>query len=168
MTACLVLAEVATLSCNSMAPAGFWRSFQKAFIVSQKSDQGPWGGWRWVEWRSDRPGTFRESNVRDFAERNGWKCSDRSEYSAQELATWHGRRRPIFPLLYPIDRGPTYYVDVERFPRTISVDSVVLKCDSGWTRSDPTGTAPSLVTAYGYIHISNDGRQMAVYHMWGE
>jgi len=45
-------------------------------------------------------------------------------------------------------------------------DSVVLKCDSGWARSDPTGETSDLVTAYGMIHLSKDGREMAAWIYW--
>src|SRR5262245_54310473 len=109
LVAWLILVQVATLSCYSLVPAGFWRSYRKAFIANQESDQGPWGGWRWVQWRADQPGTFRESDVRDFAERQGWQCVERFQFAARELVAWQSSHHPIFPLLYPIDHGPAYY-----------------------------------------------------------
>jgi hypothetical protein len=149
--------------------ASFWKGYLSEFIVAQQSDQGPWGGWRWIQWQAAKPGTFQESAVRAFAERKGWKCVQRDEYTAKTVATWVTfKGQPNFPLLYPMDHGPDYYQPSERFARHISSDSVVLKCDSGWMRSDPVGHEPNLVTAYGLIHLSKDGRGMAVYHLWGE
>jgi hypothetical protein len=164
----VVLAQALVLSCSSAMPAGFWSSYRKDLIVNLNSDQGPWGGWRWVEWRAEQAQTFREADVRLFAEKKGWKCSEREEYSTAQLTHWQYGHRPIFPLLYPTDRGFDYFSGVARFPRTIASDSIVLKCQTGWMRSNPTGHDPELVTAYGFIHLSKDGREMAVYHLWGE
>jgi hypothetical protein len=165
-----VLVLVVASACGRFGgAASFWNWYQKEFIVAKRSDQGPWGGWRWIEWRADQPGTFQESAVRDFAERRGWHCVQRDEYAAKTVGTWVTfKGQPIFPLLYPMDQGPDYYQPSERFPRHISSDSVVLKCDSGWTRKNPVDKNPDFVTAYGLIHLSTDGREMAVYHLWGE
>jgi len=157
-------------ACGSVGgAASFWKGYRSEFIVAQRSDQGPWGGWRWIQWRSDLPGTFQEPALRTFAERRGWRCAQRDEYTAQTVGTWLTRKgQPIFPLLYPMDHGPDYYQPSERFPREISSDSVVLKCETGWMRTDPLGKDPDLVTAYGLIHFSKDGRGMAIYDLWGE
>ncbi|HYV84730.1 MAG TPA: hypothetical protein VFB49_02365 [Patescibacteria group bacterium] len=168
--AILAVCLVGASACGPVGGAArFWNGYRSEFIVAQQSDQGPWGGWRWIQWRADSPGTFQESAVRAFAESKGWKCVQRDEYSAKEVGTWvTWKGQPIFPLLEPMDRGPDYYQQPERAPRHISSDSVVLKCDSGWMRSDPVGHDPDLVTAYGFIHLGQDGREMAVYHLWGE
>ena len=60
---------------------------------------------------------------------------------------------------------PGYDRAREEFPRHIAGDSVVLKFDSRWMREDP-GTN-EMSTAYGYLQLCKDGRQMIVYHLWG-
>ena len=168
--AMLSLLLVSACACGPIGgAASFWKGYRSEFIVAQQSDQGPRGGWRWIQWRAEKPGTFQAPAVRAFAERNRWKYVQTAQYTALTVATWvTSKGEPIFPLLYPMDHGPDYYQPSERFPRRISSDSVVLKCDSGWMRSDPVGKSSDLVTAYGFIHLSEDGREMAVYHLWGE
>jgi len=166
LAACLVGA----CACGPVGgPARFWKGYQSDLIVAEQSDQGPWGGWRWLQWRAGSSGVFQESAVRAFAERNGWEFVRRDEYTAKALEAWAAfKGQPIFPLLYPMDHGPQYFPASERFPRHISSDSVVLKYNSGWMRSDPVGPGADLMIAYGFIHVSKDGREMAVYHLWGE
>src|SRR6476620_10425701 len=85
--------------------ASFWKSYRSEFIVAQQSDQGPWGGWRWIQWRAELPGTFKEGDVRAFADRKGWKCVQRDEYSAETVASWTAsEHQPIFSSSYPMNR----------------------------------------------------------------
>jgi hypothetical protein len=84
------------------------------------------------------------------------------------LGDWVGSsHEPVFPLFYPT-HSPThdfFHSGADQFPRHITGDLVVLKFNSGWMREDP-GTN-EMSTAYGYAVLSKDGRQLAVYHLWG-
>lgn len=150
--------------------ANFWASYRSEHIVAKESDQGPWGGWRWIHWKADGAGTFEEASIREYAERRGWKFEERREFAAHSLLDWvSADGKPVFPTELSMDLRPIDDQRSERFPRQISADSVVLQWNSGWMRSDPgLGPDTKLVPAPGWIHLSKDGREMAVYHMWGE
>jgi hypothetical protein len=146
-------------------PARFWKAYRPEFIVAQDSDQGPWGGKRWYYWESSNGSTFSASAAASFAESKGWKCIATRNYSAEAISTWVFTRKPVFPLPYE-EHGLTRNAGCLDFPRKIAVASTVIQCESGWTRVYP-GHADA-ETAYGYIQVSVDGKQMAVYHLWGE
>jgi hypothetical protein len=81
------------------------------------------------------------------------------------MNTWLEGNRPVFPLFSgePASKisGSGLY-----FPRHISEDSLIVRCETGWIRVAP-GTDKSS-PAFGYIQVSDDGSQMAVYHLWGD
>ena len=129
--------------------------------MRQQSDQGPWGGHRWIHWESPDVGAFPEVEVRQFAQNHGWRFVERTEVSSREMSDWTGvDGRNLFPLFYPKQSGVS-----DDFRRHISRDSVILKFDSRWMRED-AGTN-EMSTAYGYVQLSKDGQQMAIYHLWG-
>jgi hypothetical protein len=147
-------------SCGPIGGAArFWKTYKPELIVAQQSDQGPWGGHRWVQWESRNAGVFSEREAKKFAIEHGWKFLQRFEVSAQGMSDWKGfKQSRVFPLF---QTG----LANDGFPRRIVSDSIFLKFDSGWLREDP-GTN-EMSTAYGYLQVSKDGTQMAVYHLWG-
>ena len=164
------LVMLAGSACARLAPAGFWASYRPELIENKSSDQGPWGGARWIQWASDKPGTFVEGDVKEWATDNGWTYCDRTEYPAQVVATeWRfsdGRR--VFPLLdrHPelLPTGGSSSFGVQ-FPRHMAGDLIVLRFDTAWMREDP-GTN-EMTPAYGYVVLGEEGRKLAVYHFWG-
>jgi len=150
--AAIVLVAIALTGCRSLMPSGFWKSYRSGLIVKQFSDQGPWGGERWILWQAANAHGFSEADAQRFAVGHGWKFLERVEVSAGAVGV-----SSLFQEGYDLAR--------ENFPKFISGDSVVLKFESGWIREDPGTGATS--TSYGYVQLSNDGRQMVVYHLWG-
>jgi hypothetical protein len=150
--AAIVIVATALVGCRALTPSGFWKGYRSNTIVKQFSDQGPWGGERWILWDSPSGEPFSETDARRFAERHGWQFLDRVEVSPESIGG-----SPLFRVGY--DRAR------EGFPKLISGDSLVLKFDSRWAREEP-GTN-DMSTAYGYVQISKDGRRMVVYHLWG-
>jgi hypothetical protein len=69
-----ILALAIISSCSRSTPAGFWTSYKPELIANRRSDQGPWGGTRWVQWLGAKPGTFAPVDVVRFAESKGWAC----------------------------------------------------------------------------------------------
>jgi len=51
----ILIVTLAFLSCNKATPAGFWKSYQKDFLVKNISDQVPWGGHRAIYWKTGKP-----------------------------------------------------------------------------------------------------------------
>jgi hypothetical protein len=160
------IAVMSAASCARLTPAGFWARYKPDLIVGRHSDQGPWGGTRWLHWEARSLGTFTAADAVQFAASYGWACEPAVPYTAKQLALWTYQKRPVFPLAFgPADRIPDNSA-VEGFPRTIHDDSVVVACASGWIRVDP-GTDRS-TTAFGHILVNKAGTRMAVYHLWGE
>jgi len=151
VTATVVVATV-LLGCRALTPSGFWKDYRSKAIVKQFSDQGPWGGERWILWENSSGEGFAEPDVRLFAERNGWRFLERvvvSDESIGDSSLFHQGD----------DRAR------RDFPEFISGESVVLKFDSRLMREDP-GTN-EMSTAFGYVQLSKDGGRMVVYHLWG-
>jgi hypothetical protein len=135
--AILVVMAVAP-GCARLVPAGFWTTYRPDLISGSFSDQGPWGGTRWVLWASPTAGTFTSTDILEFARAEGWECSSVG------------------------DALP----DVQRMPRHLQVASDVFACKTGWIRVAP-GTGETS-DALGYVQIEKSGTRMAIYHLWGE
>ncbi len=161
----VAIATSAAVACNALAPSGFWKNYRHDLIAGQSSDQGPWGGHRWIQWTSQRSGAFTVADATRFAESHGWKHVGTKHYSAEEISSWVNNKAPVFPLIYE-NQGMTSNSYCTRFPRTIDGPATVVRFDSMWTRVPP-GSGNDEV-AFGFVLVSDDGRQMAVYHAWGD
>jgi len=162
----LIVLVWACTGCSRATPSGFWPGYKAALIVGQHSDQGPWGGTRWIQWVAKPPARFTMADAVTFAKSHGWKCAPPVTYTAGQLRVWQFMDKPVFPLHFgPADRAPDDR-SVEEFPRHIDGESLVSECDSGWIRVPP-GSGKS-ETAFGYIQVEVTGARMAVYHLWGD
>ncbi len=149
-----------TASCTH-APAEFWTSYKKENIVKQFSDQGPWGGLRWIEWESKDSVIFSENQLIRFATDEGWKVVSRIEITADSMCSWVGSQGQLtFPLLL----GESD-LRSDEIPRHITDDSALLKFETGMMREHP-GTN-EMTPAYGYVLYSLTNRRFAVYCFWG-
>ena len=167
---CVFAALMVLSSCARLAPAGFWANYRPELIVQKYSDQGPWGGIRWVHWVAPAPGMFTLAGVESFATSHGWVCQKPVAYSAQQIHAWRypqqNAGKPVFPLHFGSANRPPVDATVREFPRHIDGDSLVVQCDSRWARVEPGSGKSS--TAFGYIQIDRSGTRLAVYHLWGE
>jgi hypothetical protein len=160
--------------CARAAPAGFWKNFRSKLIVASHSDQGPWGGTRWIHWTAPEGARLPFEDVSEFARKNGWKCDKPQSVSAALLRRWVDDGKPVFPAEL-FDAAPEVPINFEKpewsrtsggFPRHLTEDSQILRCDSRWIRTlGPSGRDE---TAYGFILVERSGRRLAVYHIWGE
>jgi hypothetical protein len=140
-----IAAVVVFQSCRvARGPAGFWKLYRPEFVVSQHSDQGPWGGERQIEWRTANVRTFSFAEAKAFAERQGWKLLAQTRYESPPL---------VAPAAKPHE------------PHFLPIPSTVGRFDSAWIREDPGSGDAS--TAFGYVQVSDDGTRMYVYHFWG-
>lgn len=162
---CLFAILVVTTGCGRLEPAGFWTTYRPELIVRDSSDQGPWGGHRWVHWEAPAPGMFKSADVVRFATSQGWRCQKPVAYSAEQIRGWQVSGAPVFPLHFgSADRPPND--GSEDFFRHIDSNSWVIPCETGWIRVAPGSGDTS--TALGYIQIDRKGIRLAVYHLWGE
>ncbi len=144
---CLVLGLAPACSVLR-GPAGFWKSFHSDLIRDRYSDHGPWGGDRWLLWKSELPGTFTVSAAQGFAELHGWRLLKEQAYAPNQ----------------PADES--LHQGEQNGPRFLPVQSTILLFDSQWVRVKPGAGEGSI--AIGYVQVSSDGREMYVYHFWGE
>ena len=162
----LLIQLVVLAACARTAPAGFWTAYKPDLIERQFSDQGPWGGARWITWASPANGTFNTADVLRFAKAGGWSCEEPKRFTEAQMQAWQFEGGPVFPLhVGPPDRVPND-ARVERFPRHIIGDSLISECKTGWVRIEP-GT-DDVIGPTGFIQIEASGARMAIYHLWGE
>jgi hypothetical protein len=164
--ATVALVVLMAVSCTKASPAGFWTAYRPELIRKRHSDQGPWGGTRWISWQSEHAGTFTASDAARFAASHGWSCQEPTPHSAEQMKLWQYSGKPVFVLPFgPASQRPDNH-GVEQLPRFIDDDSITITCTSGWVRVKPGSdrTTP----AYGYIHMNTVGTRMTVYHLWGE
>jgi hypothetical protein len=162
-----VILTLAFASCNKATPAGFWKSYQKKFLVKNISDQGPYGGHRAVYWKADEPNTFTPTSVLEFANKNGWTLVDSSEFNGGQANKWTYNNKPVFPLSHTgLSDTAASVSTYEYFPRWFSGHMKVYKFKTGWIAIQP-GTDNS-IEENGFVILSSGKSEMAVYHLWGE
>jgi hypothetical protein len=154
-------------SCNKATPSGFWKNYKTEFLQKSISGQGPYGGHRAMHWKADKTNTFSSSNILDFSKKNGWTLVDSSEFTQEQTNKWIYNNKTVFPL------ASTGFCDtslndahLQDFPRWFGGQIKVYKFKTGWVTIEP-GTDNS-IEENGFVLMSNDKKEMAVYHLWGE
>lgn len=165
----LILGTLFLISCDRSLPSGFWKNFRSELIEKSDSNQGPYGGKRSLFWSTPVNGTFSEKEVLEFASANKWEPVDSMTFTRKELHSWHHDGIPVFPIYF--DGAIKIYSEnnlsaYTAFERWIESDLKVYRCRTNWLLFYP-GTDES-TQENGYIIISQDGRQMTIYHLWGE
>ena len=158
---------LAFISCNKSTPASFWKNYKKDLLLKNISDQGPAGGHRALYWKSDKANNFNATNVLDFARKNDWTLIDSSHFNDDQTNKWTYNNIAVFPLT-SIGFSDTLLNDAHLtdFPRWFGGQVVVYTFKTGWVTIEP-GTDNSM-EQNGFIVINNNGREMAVYHLWGQ
>jgi hypothetical protein len=151
-----------------MSPANFWTRYQKDLIVKNMSDQGPWGGYRAIDWLAEKEHTFNSKVVLAFALKHGWQFMDSINFPTDSLQKWKYYDRHIFPLSSTGFSPPRHNINWEydHFPRWINSNLTVYEFNTGWEVFEP-GTNNS-TEKNGFVVINKDGTEMSVYHLWGE
>jgi hypothetical protein len=148
----IVLGILVLSGCKTIGPAAFWNEFDDGHLVKSITDQGPWGGYRLMYWKNtDHP--YQAKMVIAFAALNKWECFDTDSLNKNDMRSWMNDHGDLFLLHH----NPYY-------PRINDMGVSFSFVDSNWAsnRSDPT--KPPL----GYILLSKDGKQLVVFHSWGE
>lgn len=151
------------LSCQKIFPAGFWTNYRIQNLVENNSNQGPFGGRRSLYWHSDIDKTFRSDQLIAFALKNGWEVHDSLNISRDALKSWESEG-PKFPFSYK-----DFIINDSRnlvFPRWITTDSKLYRFTTGWVALEPGTNIET--NKNGYILISSNGKDLSIYHLWGE
>jgi hypothetical protein len=155
------------ISCNKITPSGFWKSYQKDFLITDLSDQGPWGGHRALYWKSNSK-IFKTKQIIDFAVKNGWKFVDSMCFRTENVKRWTYGEKEIFPLSSEGFIPDFTIVDSEfnYFPRWTESGLTVIRFKTGLISIDP-GTDDSY-EINGFATLSDNKTELTIYHIWGD
>lgn len=146
-------------SCNKTMPAGFWTDFHKDLILTKNSDQGPWGGHREINWKSETNNTFTDKELIEFAKKNNWKLLDSISFSVDTLT------KNSFSKL----KNDDYSLDILNenvLPKLKSKDNRIFIFRTTWLAVKPGNTRETFEN--GFAVLNSDGTELKVYHLWGE
>ena len=160
-TACLV-------SCNKAVPTGFWKDFKSDNLQKNIRDQGPSGAHRAMYWKSADENAFVSKQIIDFAAKNGWQLVDSSKFLADSLNGWTYNNKNIFPLSSEgfVPNFTITTTEFNYFPRWTTSALRVFAFKTGWISINAGTDDTNKVN--GFVTISDNGTEMAVYHLWGE
>ncbi len=113
-----------------------------------------------MHWESNRA-VFTLEKVKKFAKENGWEYVDSVVIPADTLAKW---KEGGFKFSYTDDFWEGY--SNKLFPLKIVSNSKLLRFKTGIIAVEPGNANETDVN--GYVLVSDNGKQMAVYHLWGE
>ncbi|RQO31502.1 hypothetical protein DBR32_05970 [Taibaiella sp. KBW10] len=156
-------------SCNRLKPAGFWYNFQSKDISYKESDHGPWGGHTAILWHSKHIGHFATETALDFAKENGWIFVDSTQVAKLIVNGWVYNEKNIFPLSYSDTFRPhviSFSATFAHFPRQINTEMTVYRFKTGWISIHAETTQAEEIN--GFLTMSMDKKEMAIYHKWGE
>ena len=149
--------------CTGCTTGAFWSDFREDDLRENESDQGPWGGKREMYWKADGGHGFTRSEVIAYAEDNDWELKDTVTIPAERLSNWKNGSQPAFPFTYD---GTFEDIDlIHPFKRWITTDVILYRFITGNCAID---AMDEKTWENGYILISKDGRELSVYHFWGE
>ena len=152
----LVIATIAA-SCTVIGPASFWASFHKKLIEKYESDQGPWGGYRNIQWKSTGEKVFQTNEVLHFAKRNGWELTDSLLLTSAYLQYDNkGKGDYMYDLIRQSVLKEWELKNV----------NVIYIFKTGWISVEPGNFRDT--EKNGFVGISNDRKALFVYHEWGE
>ena len=150
---------VLVTSCNKATPAGFWTDFHKDIILTKNSDQGPWGGHREINWKSEANNTFTDKELIEFADKYYWKLIDSISFSADTLT------KNSFAKL----KNDDYSLDIlyeSILPKLKTKDNRIFIFNTTWLAVEPGNTRETFEN--GFAVLNSDGTELKVYHLWGE
>ncbi|MGX7666688.1 hypothetical protein [Flavobacterium pedocola] len=151
--------SVLVTSCSKTMPAGFWTDFHKDLMLTNNSNQGPWGGYREINWESETNNTFTDKELIAFADKNDWKLLDSISFSADTLT------KSSFSKLKNDDYSLDLFND-NILPKLTSSDNKIFIFKTTWLAVEPGNTRETFEN--GFAVLSTDGTELKIYHLWGE
>ena len=146
-------------ACSKLSPAGFWVDFHKEFILTNNSDQGPWGGSREIHWKHKKKYIFNTNDIIEFANNNGWKLIDSLSFSLDTISD------SSFSKL----KNDDYSTDImkyEVFSKLKLDDRKLLVFQTTWMSIEPGNARETFEN--GFVVLNSDGTEMSLFHFWGE
>ncbi len=146
-------------SCNKITPAGFWTDFHKDLMLTKKSDQGPWGGYREINWKSKTNNYFTDKELIEFADKNDWELIDSVIFSIDTLS------KNSFSKL----KNDDYSLDIlsaNILPKLKTKDNRIFIFKTTWLAIEPGNTRETFEN--GFAVLNTEGTELKIYHIWGE
>ena len=146
-------------SCNKTTPANFWTDFHKDVMLIKNSDQGPWGGHREINWKSETNNFFTEKELIEFADNNDWKLIDSISFSADTLT-----KSSFFKL-----KNDEYSLDILNeniLSKLKENDSKIFIFKTTWLNVEPGNARDTFEN--GFAVLNAGGTELKIYHLWGE
>lgn len=154
-------------ACNSVSQSKFWTEYRANEIAVSEAHQNDNGGRRTVHWETKSATPFPVNEVLGIASKNGWTLVDTQRVRRDELKSWIISDTLIFPLYF----DGTYKMWTNDDPRSwtafvryIGTDMTVYRFKTkerltflgshDWTNEN------------GYVLLSDNERQLTVYHHW--
>lgn len=150
---------VQLLSCKTTTPAGFWTSFHKELLLTKQNDQGPWGGYREIKWKTVEPNTFIDTELILFAEKNNWTFIESLSISADTLTN-------SSPSTQKLDDYSLVLVRQKILPMPASNDARIFVFKTPWLAIEPGNARETFEN--GFAVINKEGTELKVFHFWGE
>lgn len=155
----IICLTVFITSCNKVTPAGFWTDFHKDLILTKDSDQGPWGGQRIINWKSENKNTFTDNELIEYANKNDWKLLDSISFTADTITV------NSFSKL----KNDDYSLDLLKeniVEKLQSNDNKIFVFKTTWLAVEPGNTRETFEN--GFAVINSDGTELKIFHLWGE
>ena len=155
----IICLTVLVASCNKTTPAGFWTDFHKDLILTKDSDQGPWGGHREINWKSEANNTFTDKELIEFAAKNDWQLLDSISFSADTLT------KNSFSKLINDDYSLNI-LNESILPKLKTNDNKVFIFKTTWLAIEPGNTRETFEN--GFAVLNSDRTELKIFHLWGE
>lgn len=150
---------VIVTSCKKTTPAGFWTDFHKDLLLTKNSEQGPWGGHREMNWKSETNNTFTDKELIEFADKNDWKLLDSISFLADTLTKKSFLKLKIED--YSLD-----ILNENVLPKLKTNYNQIFIFKTTWLAVEPGNTRETFEN--GFAVLNSDGTELKIYNLWGE
>lgn len=143
-------------ACSKITPTGFWINYKKDLITKKVNNQGPWGGTSEIKWKSNRINYFSTKEILAFAKQNGWQLTDSLIYKKHSIKPFTNYNEKDYSC-------QLLQIYLKKFNST---KNHVYIFNTDWLTIEPGNERET--NKNGFIVISSDRKEFAVYHKWGE
>lgn len=71
-----MIVSICLIACNNAIPNKYWKDYRSKQIVNTVKQQGPWGNWSHIIWKTTNENPFQADNIISFAAQNNWTFID--------------------------------------------------------------------------------------------
>ena len=161
----LLLTTLLLFTSCGLQPGSFWTGFNKEFIEDHRNDQGPWGGKRSIHWKLSNQSKFNKIEILEYAELNDWILIEEQEMPISKLQQLKKSDENLLQLRLNGFEAEPGSLPIE-VPIYFNQSVTMYRFKTSWLMYYPGTDNSTLVN--GIILLSNDQKEMTLYHVWGE